>query len=300
MFAPDEVMDLSQEQPAKPDHVDPIVDNDNHNQYNVDTQQEVDPHVERASKEGWVPKEQFKGDPSRWVDAKTYVERGEVMRPLKDEIARLRREHEAERAQMFKAMSDVQRIAKEDAERKIAEYEAGKKAAFEAGDYNRFNAFEKAQREIERTIPQQVPVRDPSQDEEAMRAAEDFKQANEWFERDPQRTEAVRQYVAGELGRAQAEGRYVSPIEFRGLLDKAAKTFGAGYTPTAPRTAVTPTSNARPAPKENKRFDSLSQEEKTTFEQLYRRGVFKRAKSIADAREAYAKEIANETPYIGR
>ena len=30
-----------------------------------------------ASRKGWVPKEHYRGDPSKWVDAKTFVERGE-------------------------------------------------------------------------------------------------------------------------------------------------------------------------------------------------------------------------------
>jgi hypothetical protein len=31
---------------------------------------------------GWAPKESFKGDPQKWVDAKTYVERGEQFIPI--------------------------------------------------------------------------------------------------------------------------------------------------------------------------------------------------------------------------
>lgn len=30
-----------------------------------------------ASRKGWVPKDHYRGDPSKWVDAKTFVERGE-------------------------------------------------------------------------------------------------------------------------------------------------------------------------------------------------------------------------------
>jgi len=36
----------------------------------------------RAKELGWAPKEQFKGDPERWVDAVTYVQRGEELVPL--------------------------------------------------------------------------------------------------------------------------------------------------------------------------------------------------------------------------
>ena len=34
---------------------------------------------------GWVPKELFRGDEKRWVDAKTFVERGHVVLPIVQE-----------------------------------------------------------------------------------------------------------------------------------------------------------------------------------------------------------------------
>lgn len=39
--------------------------------------------IEQQAKEmGWRPKEQFKGDPDKWVDAEEYVERGEHVLPI--------------------------------------------------------------------------------------------------------------------------------------------------------------------------------------------------------------------------
>ncbi len=37
---------------------------------------------QEASKIGWVPKEHFKGDPERWVDAETFLERGKEVMPI--------------------------------------------------------------------------------------------------------------------------------------------------------------------------------------------------------------------------
>lgn len=43
----------------------------------------VDPAVEAKAREmGWQPQERFKGDKSKWVDAQTYVERGEHVLPI--------------------------------------------------------------------------------------------------------------------------------------------------------------------------------------------------------------------------
>ncbi len=44
---------------------------------------DVDPQVESKAREmGWTPKEKFRGDPEKWVDAQTFVERGEHVLPI--------------------------------------------------------------------------------------------------------------------------------------------------------------------------------------------------------------------------
>jgi len=36
----------------------------------------------KAKAMGWSPKDEFRGDPDRWVDAETYVRRGEEFIPF--------------------------------------------------------------------------------------------------------------------------------------------------------------------------------------------------------------------------
>jgi len=38
--------------------------------------------ISQATEMGWVPKEKFRGDPDRWVDAETFVRKGEEVMPL--------------------------------------------------------------------------------------------------------------------------------------------------------------------------------------------------------------------------
>ena len=38
--------------------------------------------ITKASEMGWVPQEKFRGDPDRWVDAETFVRKGEEVLPL--------------------------------------------------------------------------------------------------------------------------------------------------------------------------------------------------------------------------
>ena len=54
----------------------------------------------KAKELGWSPKEEFRGDPDKWIDAETYVKRGEELMPLlkattrkqSDELTKLRGE----------------------------------------------------------------------------------------------------------------------------------------------------------------------------------------------------------------
>lgn len=54
-----------------------------------------------ASNLGWVPQEQFKGDPEKWVDATTFVERGKAIMPI------LRKNNEVLQSQVARLGSEV-------------------------------------------------------------------------------------------------------------------------------------------------------------------------------------------------
>lgn len=48
----------------------------------MDGEQGIAPVEQEARTLGWVPAEEFKGDPNRWVDAETFVERGHTVMPI--------------------------------------------------------------------------------------------------------------------------------------------------------------------------------------------------------------------------
>lgn len=57
-------------------------------------QTEVADHETKAREMGWTPKEEFKGDPDKWVDAKDWVERAPLydnkQNPFYGEMKKLR------------------------------------------------------------------------------------------------------------------------------------------------------------------------------------------------------------------
>jgi len=86
----------------------------------------------RARRMGWRPQEEFRGDPVRWTDAKTFIERGENELPvlreryrtLDDRYGKLQTEQEATR----KEVSEVRKSAKEMQETLLEFRERSKRA----------------------------------------------------------------------------------------------------------------------------------------------------------------------------
>lgn len=110
-----------------------------------DAQQQIEA---RARQMGWTPKDEFKGDPSKWRDAGEFVERGESLLPLvKAQNKRL----EAKVAELEKTTRDfAEHLSKTEQrayDRAIADLRQQRKEALAAGDGD---AFDKADEQIEK------------------------------------------------------------------------------------------------------------------------------------------------------
>jgi hypothetical protein len=123
---------------------------------------EVDYEVQ-AKEDGWMPQAEWKGDPSRWVDAKTFVERGQAYLPIVqakfrkslEKIDSLSAEvNELKEGNKQFLQFHEKTLAKEKQEhaKVIAELEAERKKAITDGDGE---AFDKADKKLQeaRTAP---------------------------------------------------------------------------------------------------------------------------------------------------
>lgn len=65
--------------------------------------------VETAAREmGWRPKEEFRGEPEKWVDAETFVSRGEHFLPIvRADREKLRAQVEAQNAQLAELKATI-------------------------------------------------------------------------------------------------------------------------------------------------------------------------------------------------
>lgn len=100
-------------------------------------------YAAEAAREGWVPKDQWRGDEAQWIDAQEFVERGKQVLPIVN--AKLRRANQrieelTSTVTQFKPFMD-RAIASERAQKEaaIAELEKVRAKAITDGDGDTFN-----------------------------------------------------------------------------------------------------------------------------------------------------------------
>lgn len=109
----------------------------------------------KARDMGWTPKDEFKGDPANWRDAKEFVKRGEEFLPFikKDrdkaqaEVKKLK-DDMAKTAKDFKRLEKMNQVALDNQrEQLMAQFGAQKRSAVEMGDTEAYESIEKAETE---------------------------------------------------------------------------------------------------------------------------------------------------------
>lgn len=145
-----------------------------------DGQTEISPEIiSEARSLGWAPKEEFRGDVSRWVDADVYVERGHTVMPiLRQNNARLMAELQKSNERLAEAVSAIEElkvtsaeITKDRVEAAKREVRAELRKAKEEGNLDReeelqdrLDDLRTAEREAAKPQPKAVATETPAVD----------------------------------------------------------------------------------------------------------------------------------------
>lgn len=147
----------------------------------VDTggQQERDYEAE-ARHHGWTPKEDFRGDPARWVDAETFIKRAdEVMPFLKKQNAALKREIDDMKREFKRASKHFSETEERAYQRALTELERRHDEAVEAGDVAESKRIRKEMAELKpQTNDEQSDQPDPAQ---LRKELNEWIAENEWY-----------------------------------------------------------------------------------------------------------------------
>lgn len=137
-----------------------------------------------ARAHGWTPKEEFKGDVSKWVDAETFAKRAdEVMPFLKKQNAGLKREIEDLKRQFKQASNHFSKAEERGFQRAMAELEAKHTEAVEMGNVAASRNIRKEMDELKADVAaasttNDVQGNDPEQARKELNA---WVEANDWY-----------------------------------------------------------------------------------------------------------------------
>lgn len=151
---------------------------------------------ERAERMGWTPKDKFKGDPGKWIDAETFVQRGEEFVPfLKANNKSLEKSLHAAEARI----KDFEKTLKEFGEyhsrteqrayaAALRELESRQDRAVAEGDTNAVRQITREIAQLDKEVRQEAPTTPNGWTPDYAEAVAAFKSANPWFEDDTKMT----------------------------------------------------------------------------------------------------------------
>lgn len=200
----------------------------------------------RAKEMGWIPEEEFHGDKSRWVDAETYVERGETVMPILQATNKKLREEQVALKKQVEELAAAQRQAEENVKalndsaaemaklqynRALANLKSQKAEALREGDHDAVVEVDEAIADLKaKGVPEAKPAArpantpDPIVDTKAVYFTEWAQEdgVREWLNVDSRKT-AMAAAITQEL--AQKEGLRGKALLNR-VKEEMAEAFG--------------------------------------------------------------------------
>lgn len=258
---------------------------------NTDTGEERDYEAEARSR-GWTPKEDFKGDESRWIDAETFVKNAETKMPLltkenrqlKDKIEFLERQ--------VKKLAKAEQMAYSNA---IEDLKAKQREAVEYGDVKAHDAISEKIDKLRADMQDEAPPEDPKA------AFVDFREANEWYDlgglpgatQDERRARALADRIADKFT-AQGLQTRLTPSQFFAKVAEEVREqipmLDAKPARAKPQSDVAGTT--RPgAARTARNGANLPTEAKAQAKRFFERGIIK-AKDVNEAYDKFAKDYA--------
>jgi hypothetical protein len=253
---------------------------------------------------GWLPKEEFKGDESHWVDAKEFVERGKVLMPiLAKNNKRLQRELLTRDAQIgtLTERLDAATVALEKLERHYTEankraVETAKRQLKEELRQARSDNDVDAEFEIQEKLsqlnsaPTEAPAKVEVKKSDAPQLSPEFRewnQKNPWFGSDLKKTKEIMR-IAEDL---RDDGTDLVGIEFMEECAKILESRNKKPDTSPPPSKVEGSVRTPRSSSSGKSFADLPAEAKQACQEDADElvGPGKRYKNLSEWQSAYAK-----------
>ena len=179
-----------------------------------DTPREYTPIEQEAMEQGWRPKEEFKGDPERFIDAGEFIRRGELFAKIDHQ----NREMKQLRNTMEQFAKHHQNVEKSAYDRAIKDLKAQRKEALAEGDVDRFD-------ELDQQIDETVEAREKFVEQQ--RTAPVVPEINpkfaEWVQKNPWYSKDVMLQGAADRYGIELAKQGMDPVEVLKAVEKKVK-----------------------------------------------------------------------------
>lgn len=147
----------------------------------IEQPQERD-YASEAKRHGWTPKEEFRGDPAKWVDAETFVKRADEVMPFLKKKAEAQDREIADLKRTIKQAAKFYEATEERAyKRALAELEAKHVDAVEAGDVAGAKRIVSEMRDLEKDAQSNAPTPEVPDPEKARKELNAWIADNDWY-----------------------------------------------------------------------------------------------------------------------
>lgn len=162
---------------------------------------QADPIEEKARASGWRPFEEWEGDPEEWRDAKTFVDRGELL----SEIHKQKRTAKELREIVNELKDQVIGLTKTQQSNLEHALKAKRKEFIEEGNSSQVEKVDKMLEEVKRRAPQENSGPSETDKQRIQEVYSNFKSKNPWFEQDQELTQEANHLSQLEMARIAQE-----------------------------------------------------------------------------------------------
>lgn len=148
-------------------------------------EEESDPIEERAKAMGWSPIDQWRGDPEKHVDAKTFVDRAYTKVPImQNQLRRFEEDNKALRKSMQLLVERTKKADEDAYERAISHVRRMKSEAVAEGDSQKYESAERHMEQLLANKPKPIEMPEPEVSAEESPEFQGWVRENDWYMKD--------------------------------------------------------------------------------------------------------------------
>jgi hypothetical protein len=232
-----------------------------------------DPHEAAARADGWLPKEEYKGDPEKWVDPKTWVEKGPLLKRISSQSTHIKELKKTVDAMAKHFTANVNHAVAT----KIAELKSQRTEAIKEGDVDKVEKLDAAidkQKEAKADIPT-APELAPE--------IKDWVAANKWYATDMELHDFALAYNDSYLKRHPDDLAASLDATTRAVKRAFPEKFSGEAKPTVTKPGPSAVEGSTAPSGAGKKFtvSRLSPDQKLAHDQYVKAGTFKKQAEAA-------------------